>query len=75
MFSCYVIYFYTIIYNQHGGSDNAYTDTENTNYHFDVNADCLEEALDRYYGGFRLLVSIYFSNFLFTTCFELRNGS
>lgn len=48
MFFLVVIYFHIIIYDQHGGSDNAYTDTENTNYHFDVNADCFEEALDRY---------------------------
>jgi insulysin len=30
----------------HGGSSNAYTDTEDTNYFFDVNEDSLEGALD-----------------------------
>lgn len=33
---------------QHGGHSNAYTAAEHTNYHFDVSADYLEEALDRY---------------------------
>ncbi|XAR69465.1 Insulysin [Bertholletia excelsa] len=33
---------------EHGGSTNAFTANENTNYHFDVNADCFEEALDRF---------------------------
>jgi len=33
--------------SQHGGSSNAYTDAENTNYYFDVNADHLAGALDR----------------------------
>ena len=32
---------------KHGGSTNAFTATEGTNYYFDVNADCFEEALDR----------------------------
>jgi insulysin len=32
----------------HGGSSNAYTGTENTNYYFDVAADHLEGALDRF---------------------------
>lgn len=32
---------------QHGGYANAYTGHEHTNYHFDVNASHLEEALDR----------------------------
>ena len=31
----------------HGGSTNAYTAGESTNYHFEVNADALEPALDR----------------------------
>lgn len=30
----------------HGGSSNAYTDTEDTNFFFDVNEDSLESALD-----------------------------
>lgn len=32
----------------HGGSSNAYTGTENTNYYFHVAADHLEGALDRF---------------------------
>lgn len=34
--------------NRHGGSHNAYTSFSNTNYFFDVNADALEPALDRF---------------------------
>ena len=33
---------------EHGGSRNAYTSFENTNYFFDVSADHLPEALDRF---------------------------
>ena len=33
---------------EHGGSRNAYTSFENTNYFFDVSADYLPEALDRF---------------------------
>ncbi|NQX89451.1 MAG: insulinase family protein, partial [Halioglobus sp.] len=33
---------------EHGGSHNAYTSFENTNYFFDVNAEDLPEALDRF---------------------------
>ncbi|XP_019084921.1 PREDICTED: insulin-degrading enzyme-like 2 isoform X1 [Camelina sativa] len=33
---------------EHGGSSNAYTTTEDTNYHFDINTDCFDEALDRF---------------------------
>ncbi|MCB0421047.1 MAG: insulinase family protein [Bdellovibrionales bacterium] len=33
---------------QNQGQSNAYTDDENTNYFFDVNADALEGALDRF---------------------------
>ncbi len=33
---------------EHGGSRNAYTAYENTNYFFDINADYLPEALDRF---------------------------
>ncbi|PPD94133.1 hypothetical protein GOBAR_DD08838 [Gossypium barbadense] len=33
---------------QHGGSTNAFTASEMTNYFFDVNIDCFEEALDRF---------------------------
>lgn len=32
----------------HGGSSNAYTDNEDTVYYFDVNAEYLSEALDRF---------------------------
>lgn len=34
--------------SEHGGHTNAYTSNESTNYHFDVNWDCLEPALDRW---------------------------
>ena len=34
--------------SSHGGSSNAYTDSEDTVYYFDVNADFTEEALDRF---------------------------
>jgi insulysin len=34
--------------SEHGGSHNAYTAQENTNYFFDVNAQYLDEALDRF---------------------------
>ncbi|MBU2864767.1 insulinase family protein [Reinekea forsetii] len=33
---------------KNGGSDNAYTSSENTLYHFDINAPALPEALDRF---------------------------
>ncbi|KAL2320761.1 hypothetical protein Fmac_029730 [Flemingia macrophylla] len=33
---------------EHGGSTNAFTSSEHTNYFFDVNADGFEEALDRF---------------------------
>ncbi|PPD74245.1 hypothetical protein GOBAR_DD28830 [Gossypium barbadense] len=32
----------------HGGRTNAFTASEMTNYFFDVNTDCFEEALDRF---------------------------
>ncbi|KAL1069458.1 hypothetical protein V6Z11_D12G268200 [Gossypium hirsutum] len=32
----------------HGGSTNAFTASEMTNYFFDVNTGCFEEALDRF---------------------------
>ncbi|KAJ8755593.1 hypothetical protein K2173_022172 [Erythroxylum novogranatense] len=32
----------------HGGSTNAFTASANTNFFFDVNVDCFEEALDRF---------------------------
>ncbi|XP_024375007.1 insulin-degrading enzyme-like 1, peroxisomal isoform X1 [Physcomitrium patens] len=34
--------------SEHGGYANAYTGHQHTNYHFDVNAGHLEEALDRF---------------------------
>ncbi|KAL6075623.1 Protease 3 [Balamuthia mandrillaris] len=33
---------------EHGGSSNAYTDLENTNYYFDVTPDYFQGALDRF---------------------------
>ncbi|KAI5062806.1 hypothetical protein GOP47_0021353 [Adiantum capillus-veneris] len=33
---------------EHGGHSNAFTSSEKTNFHFDANADHLEEALDRF---------------------------
>ncbi|PAN28164.1 hypothetical protein PAHAL_5G135500 [Panicum hallii] len=33
---------------EHGGSCNAYTSSETTNFYFDVNVDNFEEALDRF---------------------------
>ncbi|KAG2325587.1 hypothetical protein Bca52824_008315 [Brassica carinata] len=39
---------YSKYITEHGGWRNAYTSRENTNYHFDINADCFDEALDRF---------------------------
>jgi len=39
---------YNVYLSSHGGSSNAYTDMESTNYHFDVSSDNLEGALDRF---------------------------
>ncbi|GAQ79598.1 Insulinase family protein [Klebsormidium nitens] len=39
---------YSKYLTEHGGRSNAYTSSEDTNYHFDVNAEFLEEALDRF---------------------------
>ncbi|PSS15673.1 Insulin-degrading enzyme-like 1, peroxisomal [Actinidia chinensis var. chinensis] len=39
---------YSKYITEHGGSTNAFTASEHTNYYFDVNADCFEEALDRF---------------------------
>jgi len=39
---------YSKYLTEHGGHSNAYTAAEHTNYHFDVSADYLEEALDRF---------------------------
>ncbi|WP_369601552.1 insulinase family protein [Hahella sp. SMD15-11] len=39
---------YQAFINQHGGSHNAFTAANHTNYFFDVDADYLEPALDRF---------------------------
>ncbi|KAG2422783.1 hypothetical protein HXX76_015803 [Chlamydomonas incerta] len=39
---------YTKFISDHGGSTNAYTSAEHTNYHFDINWESLGEALDRF---------------------------
>ncbi|KAJ0982675.1 hypothetical protein J5N97_010930 [Dioscorea zingiberensis] len=39
---------YSKFITEHGGSTNAYTSSEHTNFYFDINSDSLEEALDRF---------------------------
>ena len=39
---------YQTFISEHGGSHNAGTGLENTNYFFDINSDYLEQALDRF---------------------------
>ena len=39
---------YQAFISEHGGSHNAYTSTENTNYFFDIDVQYLEQALDRF---------------------------
>ncbi|CAN6454673.1 unnamed protein product [Victoria cruziana] len=39
---------YSKYISQHGGSTNAYTASEHTNFFFEVNCDSFEEALDRF---------------------------
>jgi len=39
---------YSKFISDHGGHTNAFTAAEDTNYQFDVNADSLEAALDRF---------------------------
>ncbi|WCJ33462.1 Insulin-degrading enzyme-like 2 [Euphorbia peplus] len=39
---------YSKYITEHGGSTNAFTSSEHTNYFFDINADCFEDALDRF---------------------------
>eukprot|EP01018_Ginkgo_biloba_P032600 Gb_24525 [translate_table: standard] len=39
---------YSKYLTEHGGRSNAFTSSEHTNFHFDVNADYFEEALDRF---------------------------
>eukprot|EP00850_Spirogloea_muscicola_P018425 SM000168S02624 [mRNA] locus=s168:264494:272208:+ [translate_table: standard] len=41
-------YEYLKFLTEHGGRGNAFTDTEHTNYHFDIGYKHLEEALDRF---------------------------
>ncbi|KTB06139.1 A-factor-processing enzyme [Nakaseomyces glabratus] len=43
---------YSSYLSKHGGSSNAYTGSQNTNYFFEVNADHLHGALDRFSGFF-----------------------
>lgn len=46
---CLMLLTYDFLWHpQHGGSTNAFTASEHTNYHFNVNVDCFEEALDRW---------------------------
>ena len=37
-----------LLQSENGGSTNAYTSSESTNYHFDINQQHLEGALDRF---------------------------
>ncbi|KAJ4706408.1 insulin-degrading enzyme-like 1, peroxisomal [Melia azedarach] len=39
---------YSKYITEHGGSTNAFTSSEHTNYYFDINTDGFEEALDRF---------------------------
>lgn len=39
---------YNVFLSSHGGSSNAFTDMESTNYYFDVSADHFEGAVDRF---------------------------
>ncbi|ONK75239.1 uncharacterized protein A4U43_C03F14810 [Asparagus officinalis] len=39
---------YSKYITEHGGSTNAFTAPDLTNFYFDVNVDCFEEALDRF---------------------------
>ncbi|WP_065188488.1 insulinase family protein [Shewanella woodyi] len=39
---------YHAFINQHGGSNNAWTGTEQTNFFFSIDADVFEESLDRF---------------------------
>ncbi|CAA0837441.1 Zinc-metallopeptidase- peroxisomal [Striga hermonthica] len=39
---------YSTYISEHGGSTNAFTSSEHTNYYFDVNPNGFEEALDRF---------------------------
>ncbi len=50
---------YHAFINQHGGSNNAWTGTEQTNFFFSIDAEVFEESLDR------------FSQFFIAPCFDL----
>ena len=39
---------YCVLQSERGGHTNAYTASEDTNYHFECNWEALEEALDRF---------------------------
>ncbi|KAH7661720.1 Insulysin protein, partial [Dioscorea alata] len=39
---------YSKFITEHGGFENAHTTSEHTNFYFDINADYLDEALDRF---------------------------
>ncbi|CAK0787227.1 hypothetical protein CVIRNUC_010443 [Coccomyxa viridis] len=39
---------YSKFVSEHGGHTNAYTSSEDTNYHFEVNWEALEDGLDRF---------------------------
>jgi len=39
---------YSVYLSSHGGSSNAFTDMESTNYYFDVSADHFDGAMDRF---------------------------
>lgn len=43
---------YSSFLSKHGGSSNAYTGAQNTNYYFEVNYEHLKGALDRFSGFF-----------------------
>ncbi|BEU02858.1 peptidase M16 [Agarivorans sp. OAG1] len=49
---------YQSFINRHGGSNNAWTGTEHTNYYFDIDNEWFDEALDR------------FSQFFICPCFN-----
>jgi secreted Zn-dependent insulinase-like peptidase len=50
---------YHAFINQHGGSNNAWTGTEQTNFFFSIESDVFEKSLDR------------FSQFFIAPCFDL----
>lgn len=47
IFNSNKVFFLMFFLFQHGGSTNASTSSERTVFHFDVNVDSIEEALDR----------------------------